>query len=650
MSFGYDATASLAPLNYTQSFLNPTGQVQANLAYVGGENQAALSPTTLYGPSGIGGAYYQIPTYPSFGEASSGYTAPSPTSVFDTGTTPYNSYYTKQYPTSNYSQPTTTSVFDTGTTPYNDYGVTANKMMPSSYYPSSTPTSSYTPPAMPDYSSYAPMAQSDFSSLYSNRISPDFGSYYQQAQTPSYSALPDYASMYQIPQATDFSQRFPDYTQSPTSSFDPTSYLMSRRGQTLDQSFDEFGSGASYAPPDPQYDPYAAIMNHIGQQSFTGEPPSYLQPDFNQRFPSYMLPPTFPSLQFSGEPVSPIGGLPDMFGRHLPSIDTSSYFNQPDLSGGSVTPDMTQYFGSDALSNRIPNWEGFGGTGISSYPQNVPPPDSFARRFGTMPDATFSGDNTDLIRQLQETLGTIDQGATSSSTLTPSDILLRRGDIGTPDYGGYGATDYNTFQQGSFLPPWQASIPSPYNSPATIDAIKRQASQYGYDPAALTAMSQMESGFNPTTATGSYRGVTQMGPTSFSEAGGTLGGLTWDQYQQATPAQQIGAYGDWLNYYSQDPNSAASLVTGGIGSLPPEMQAAIMQGTQFGPNATRWPTALAGGNMTTPTTTSPQAAALGNTSIATMNDVYANRMAQWPQQQLYTNYYGPYSGPVLKRQ
>jgi hypothetical protein len=132
-----------------------------------------------------------------------------------------------------------------------------------------------------------------------------------------------------------------------------------------------------------------------------------------------------------------------------------------------------------------------------------------------------------------------------------------------------------------------------------------------------------------------------------------LGGLTWPQYQFGSPADQIGAYGDWLNYYSKGgPDTAASLVTGGIGSLDPAMQAAIMMGTQFGgfaglPDTTLWPQALAAGNMNMPVTTSKQALELGNSgypTIGTMYDAFANQMALWPQEQLYTNYYGPYGG------
>jgi hypothetical protein len=248
-----------------------------------------------------------------------------------------------------------------------------------------------------------------------------------------------------------------------------------------------------------------------------------------------------------------------------------------------------------------------------------------------------------------------------------------------PDYPS-ALTDYNTFQQSSFLPPWQASIPSPFNSPAQIDAIKQQAALYGYDPAAYAAMVQMETAnsqlwgagaptslslWDPAATTGkqttgeyaggpAYAGLTQMGPGSFADIPNNMfGGLTWPSYQIASGPEQTSAYGDWLNFYSKGgADTAASLVTGGIGSLDPAMQAAIMTGTQFGPYAglpgtIQWPQALAAGNMNMPVTAYPQAPELGNKgypTIGSMYDAYTNMMAGWPQDQLYTNYYGPYGG------
>jgi hypothetical protein len=127
--------------------------------------------------------------------------------------------------------------------------------------------------------------------------------------------------------------------------------------------------------------------------------------------------------------------------------------------------------------------------------------------------------------------------------------------------------------------------------------------------------------------------MTQMGENTFKDAGGRLGGLTWQQYLKATAAQQVNAYGDWIEQGARDgPGTAASLVKGGIGTLPPEMQAAIMRGTQFAPNATRWVTALGEGNMDVPIA-GGQAEALGTTSINDMRDAFEKMMAAWPQTQ-----------------
>ena len=122
------------------------------------------------------------------------------------------------------------------------------------------------------------------------------------------------------------------------------------------------------------------------------------------------------------------------------------------------------------------------------------------------------------------------------------------------------------------------------------------------------------------------------GRGTFNDAGGRLNGLTYDQYMKATPAQQIATYGAWLNQGAKVPNSAANLVAGGIGSLPPEMQAAIMMGTQFSPNSTSWVQALGEGNMDVPTSTK-QAPELKPWTINAMRDVFAREMAAWPQTQ-----------------
>lgn len=193
------------------------------------------------------------------------------------------------------------------------------------------------------------------------------------------------------------------------------------------------------------------------------------------------------------------------------------------------------------------------------------------------------------------------------------------------------ANNYNTFQQAS--PQWAAAIPADRRDPDVINSVYQLAGQRGWSPAAIAALIGQETNANAqwdtTSATGRYRGLTQMQQETFNDPafGGTIGGLTWDQYQNAPGSQQLNAYGDWLDRQgvTQRLNDA------GMASQSPEMQAAMLQAAQFGPNATDWLTRLAAGDMSTPVTTSRQADELGNTSIGAMEEAYRNRMAAWPQ-------------------
>ena len=92
-------------------------------------------------------------------------------------------------------------------------------------------------------------------------------------------------------------------------------------------------------------------------------------------------------------------------------------------------------------------------------------------------------------------------------------------------------------------------------------------------------------------------------------------------------------YADWLN-------RSGSLTKGGldIASQSPELQAALLMANQVAPNLMTWRNAVAGGDMTTPVTPKKQAKELGDMSIGAMEEAYRNRMAGWPQQQIYSNY------------
>ena len=164
--------------------------------------------------------------------------------------------------------------------------------------------------------------------------------------------------------------------------------------------------------------------------------------------------------------------------------------------------------------------------------------------------------------------------------------------------GGIGSDMLRGGQDEPYAKDWHSLIPGNkgLNTPEIIKQINYTAGRGRYDPGALANVIDTESKWNPLNKTGQYRGATQMGPKSFSEAGGSLGGMNWGQYQKAPLEGQIPAYGDWLQHYAR-PGNAAGLASSGIGSLPVPMQSAILQGTQFGPNSTRWPAGLAEGNM-----------------------------------------------------
>jgi hypothetical protein len=217
---------------------------------------------------------------------------------------------------------------------------------------------------------------------------------------------------------------------------------------------------------------------------------------------------------------------------------------------------------------------------------------------------------------------------------------------GGTGYGGGGldmssfmspANDYSKFQQGATYP-WTANIPANRYDPNTMNAVYRLAGQQNLDPAAIGGVIKSESNWNPFDITGSYRGLTQIGQDTFNDPGmgGRLNGLTWPQYQAASGADQIDAYGAWLNHYGMQDKLA------GIQNVDAPMQAAMLQGMQFAPNRTEpWMNPLMGGNMnigTSPPTArypqgAPQAEQLGgfivpggrNPTINSMYDFFSSQ-------------------------
>jgi len=159
-----------------------------------------------------------------------------------------------------------------------------------------------------------------------------------------------------------------------------------------------------------------------------------------------------------------------------------------------------------------------------------------------------------------------------------------------------------------------ASVPST-NKAQILAALNSVAAEYEIDPAAIAAVIDMESKWDTTAKTGQYIGLTQVGPELPREMG-----LTRAQFLALSAGKQIEAYGVWLNYYKFKRKFAAHHIN--VGLLPVSRQAAVLQGMQFAPNGDRWKAALAAGNLSVRTTTSPQARALGDTSIGDMERYY----------------------------
>jgi hypothetical protein len=177
------------------------------------------------------------------------------------------------------------------------------------------------------------------------------------------------------------------------------------------------------------------------------------------------------------------------------------------------------------------------------------------------------------------------------------------------------------------MPSWQAAIPGAYRTPELITAIEQQARRFGIPPEAIPADAGVEgSNWNPRYMTKSQAGIFQIAPDDFRTGGGTLGGLTYDQYRNATPAQQVAAYGD---YIASSPNAAYLDYASG----DPALTAAILQGIQFSPQSQAWSDRLLAGDTTSRVTPKPQADELRTTSIDAMREAFARRIAGWPQAQ-----------------
>lgn len=164
----------------------------------------------------------------------------------------------------------------------------------------------------------------------------------------------------------------------------------------------------------------------------------------------------------------------------------------------------------------------------------------------------------------------------------------------------------------------------------TLKALNEVARENNLDPSAISMMIDTESKWKTSTRSpsGTYRGLTQIGRQTFKEAGGRLGGLTWQQYQNASPADQIRVYGSWLKHYKFQDKLKRNDVN--LSELSPNLQAAYLQGFQFAPNAESWQRQFGKGNYGVRTTRTRQARALGSTSINDMARYYGQKSKRYP--------------------
>jgi len=167
-----------------------------------------------------------------------------------------------------------------------------------------------------------------------------------------------------------------------------------------------------------------------------------------------------------------------------------------------------------------------------------------------------------------------------------------------------------------------ASVPMA-DRPKILVALNDVAASHGVDPAAIAGMIHTESVWDSKCVTGSYIGLTQVGPELPKKLG-----LTKKQFLNLTPAEQIEAYGTWLDHYK----FTKQMKDHSIDCLAMQVarQAAVLQAMQFAPNAAKWKAALSKGDLKVRSTPSKQAEFLGNTSIGDMEKYYAGFFKKHP--------------------
>lgn len=167
-----------------------------------------------------------------------------------------------------------------------------------------------------------------------------------------------------------------------------------------------------------------------------------------------------------------------------------------------------------------------------------------------------------------------------------------------------------------------ASVPERDSSDILV-ALNSVAQSHDVDPAAIAGIIHTESLWDTRCITGSYIGLTQVGPEL-----PRLLGLSREQFLSLSAAEQIRAYGKWLDHYRY----AAQVARYGmdVGVQPLARQAAVLQAMQFAPNGTIWKIEFGRGNYRVPSTSSKQARFLGDTSIHDMEAYYEGFFRQHP--------------------
>ena len=160
-----------------------------------------------------------------------------------------------------------------------------------------------------------------------------------------------------------------------------------------------------------------------------------------------------------------------------------------------------------------------------------------------------------------------------------------------------------------------ASVPLA-NQTEILAALNEVSASHDVDPAAIAGVIHTEFVWDTRAVTGSFIGLTQVGPDFVQNLG-----LTKKEFLNLSAPEQIRAYGKWLDFFKFSLKMKANNID--CLALPLSRQAAVLQAMQFAPNARKWKEALSAGDLTVRSTDTKQAALLGDTSIGQMEKFYA---------------------------